>query len=174
VLNRPSIFDVKYDFALPGEPLRNKFVSKWIKKARIQPVKPKSFFEFDDAAVAGDIGKKMEGQSFAFLKELSGSIAVTSQLYSPTPSSVSLLFTPATVPPLDETRSPIIVCPCFTVPAHEVCPPCKLIVNTLTAARHDQRYHPPYGSRTCLQNHSILDYPITKVSRSGLRQKAYL
>jgi len=24
VLNRPSIFDVKYDFALPGEPLRNK------------------------------------------------------------------------------------------------------------------------------------------------------
>ena len=71
ILNRPSRFDVKYDFALPSEPLRKQFASKWIKKARNSANEVENLFaRTDDDAIAGDIAKRTEGWSFAFLKEL--------------------------------------------------------------------------------------------------------
>ena len=71
ILNRPSRFDVKYNFALPSEPLRKQFAFKWIKKARDSASEVENLFaRSDDEAIAGDIAKKTEGWSFAFLKEL--------------------------------------------------------------------------------------------------------
>jgi len=71
ILNRPSRFDVKYDFALPNETLRKQFSFKWIKKARESTSEVENLFaRTDDEAIAGDIAKRTEGWSFAFLKEL--------------------------------------------------------------------------------------------------------
>ena len=71
ILNRPSRFDVKYDFTLPSEPLRKQFALKWIKKARNSASEVENLFaRTDDEAIAGDIAKRTEGWSFAFLKEL--------------------------------------------------------------------------------------------------------
>ena len=71
ILNRPSRFDVKYDFALPSEPLRKQFAFKWIKKARNSASEVENLFaRSDDEAIARDIAKRTEGWSFAFLKEL--------------------------------------------------------------------------------------------------------
>ena len=71
ILNRPSRFDVKYDFTLPKESLRKQFALKWIKKARESAIEVENLFaRSDDEAIAGDIAKRTEGWSFAFLKEL--------------------------------------------------------------------------------------------------------
>ena len=71
ILNRPSRFDVKYDFALPSEFLRRRFALKWIKKARGSASEIENLFaRSDDEAIAGDVAKRTEGWSFAFLKEL--------------------------------------------------------------------------------------------------------
>jgi AAA+ superfamily predicted ATPase len=71
ILNRPSRFDVKYDFALPNQSLRKQFAFKWIKKSRKSASEVENLFaRSDDEAIAGDIAKRTEGWSFAFLKEL--------------------------------------------------------------------------------------------------------
>ena len=71
ILNRPSRFDAKYNFALPSEPLRKQFALRWIKKARDSASEVENLFaRSDDETIAGDIAKRTEGWSFAFLKEL--------------------------------------------------------------------------------------------------------
>ncbi|KAH8110598.1 P-loop containing nucleoside triphosphate hydrolase protein [Phellopilus nigrolimitatus] len=80
ILNRPSRFDVKYDFALPTEALRNAYALKWIRKiaslstsAETQAdsgSKTTVTFEKDEMELAEEVAKKTEGWSFAFLKEL--------------------------------------------------------------------------------------------------------
>ena len=76
ILNRPSRFDVKYHFALPSEQLRKQFAFKWIKKARNSASEVENLFaRTDDEAIAGDIAKRAEGWSFAFLKELSAAVS---------------------------------------------------------------------------------------------------
>jgi len=56
ILNRPSRFDVKYNFALPSESLRKQFAFKWIKKTRDSASEVENLFvRSDDEAIAGDM-----------------------------------------------------------------------------------------------------------------------
>lgn len=73
ILNRPSRFDVKYNFSLPREELRKQFAAKWVRKLRDLESDPdigRLFNRRDDLAIADDVAKKTDGWSFAFLKEL--------------------------------------------------------------------------------------------------------
>ncbi|THH09323.1 hypothetical protein EW145_g2100 [Phellinidium pouzarii] len=86
ILNRPSRFDVKYNFALPTESLRTTYALKWIRKiaslhasagsaARKTNVK----FDCDEAELAEEVAKNTEGWSFAFLKELCVTVSFNSE-----------------------------------------------------------------------------------------------
>ena len=69
ILNRPSRFDVKYNFTLPESPLRQAFAAKWL--AKVNALSANTGVEFtkpDDTAP--EVAGKTEGWSFAFLKEL--------------------------------------------------------------------------------------------------------
>ncbi|TFK32461.1 P-loop containing nucleoside triphosphate hydrolase protein [Crucibulum laeve] len=69
IVNRPSRFDVKYNFPLPEHDLRKEFTTKWI--AKIHALGDGTDIKFNDAeAVATEVADKTEGWSFAFLKEL--------------------------------------------------------------------------------------------------------
>ncbi|OCH85846.1 P-loop containing nucleoside triphosphate hydrolase protein [Obba rivulosa] len=68
ILNRPSRFDVKYDFALPTTELRNEFATKWLTK--VHALDTGIVFQKSDGELAEAIAKKTDGWSFAFLKEL--------------------------------------------------------------------------------------------------------
>ena len=71
VLDRPSRFGVRCKFAFPSEPSGRQFTIKWIKEARSSVSEVENpFVRSDDKAIAGNIAKRTEGQSFAFLKEL--------------------------------------------------------------------------------------------------------
>lgn len=79
ILNRPSRFDVKYNFTLPTEHLRSTYALKWIRKISALSAspglqdseqKPTIEFEKNEAELADEVAKKTEGWSFAFLKEL--------------------------------------------------------------------------------------------------------
>ncbi|KAI5120786.1 hypothetical protein M0805_002413 [Coniferiporia weirii] len=77
ILNRPSRFDVKYDFALPSESLRSAYALKWIQKINSLSMAAESSngearvrFDKDETELASDVAKNTEGWSFAFLKEL--------------------------------------------------------------------------------------------------------
>ncbi|EIM84771.1 P-loop containing nucleoside triphosphate hydrolase protein [Stereum hirsutum FP-91666 SS1] len=82
IVNRPSRFDVKYNFSLPDVELRKAFARKWVGKfggsgtkegnggaepvTRAKGVK----FEMGQDEIAAKIAGMTEGFSFAFLKEL--------------------------------------------------------------------------------------------------------
>jgi len=68
IINRPSRFDVKYNFDLPTEELRRKYAIKWIHK--ISTLKAGVSFGDDVEMLAQDIAKETDGWSYAFLKEL--------------------------------------------------------------------------------------------------------
>lgn len=69
ILNRPSRFDVKYNFTLPEPRLRKEFALKWLAKVNAMVEETGIAFENpDDMAEA--ITTKTEGWSYAFLKEL--------------------------------------------------------------------------------------------------------
>ncbi|EJC98773.1 P-loop containing nucleoside triphosphate hydrolase protein [Fomitiporia mediterranea MF3/22] len=77
ILNRPSRFDVKYDFGLPISSLRTTYALKWIRKIVSIGSSPGSSakkttvkFERSDTDLAAEVAEKTEGWSFAFLKEL--------------------------------------------------------------------------------------------------------
>ncbi|EJC98776.1 P-loop containing nucleoside triphosphate hydrolase protein [Fomitiporia mediterranea MF3/22] len=78
ILNRPSRFDVKYNFDLPTEKLRVTYASKWIRKITALTTDeegssgggPIVQFEKNTAQLAEEVAKETEGWSFAFLKEL--------------------------------------------------------------------------------------------------------
>ncbi|KIP02821.1 hypothetical protein PHLGIDRAFT_59041, partial [Phlebiopsis gigantea 11061_1 CR5-6] len=65
ILNRPSRFDVKYAYALPGAALRTAFARRWLEKVNA------SGLQFTAPAQTADaVAAKTDGWSFAFLKEL--------------------------------------------------------------------------------------------------------
>lgn len=82
IVNRPSRFDVKYNFSLPDVELRKAFARKWVGKfggsgtkegnggaepvTRAKGVK----FEMGQDEIAAKVAGMTEGFSFAFLKEL--------------------------------------------------------------------------------------------------------
>ncbi|EIM90382.1 P-loop containing nucleoside triphosphate hydrolase protein [Stereum hirsutum FP-91666 SS1] len=81
ILNRPSRFDVKYDFILPTPELRTQYSIKWLQK--IVDLGPKKESTGGDGQVLGavrferkhedlakEIAEQTDGWSFAFLKEL--------------------------------------------------------------------------------------------------------
>ena len=69
ILNRPSRFDVKYNFTLPDAPLREEFAAKWL--AKVNALAANTGVEFTTPeATAAEVAEKTEGWSFAFLKEL--------------------------------------------------------------------------------------------------------
>ncbi|KAF9000853.1 P-loop containing nucleoside triphosphate hydrolase protein [Cyathus striatus] len=69
ILNRPSRFDVKYNFTLPERDIRKTFSLKWIKK--VQELGNDTGIDFDDPErTANIVADKTESWSFAFLKEL--------------------------------------------------------------------------------------------------------
>lgn len=83
IVNRPSRFDVKYNFALPDIELRKTFAKKWIdkfggsgeKKANEDDAKPVTRakgvkFEMEKEDIAAKVAEMTEGFSFAFMKEL--------------------------------------------------------------------------------------------------------
>lgn len=82
IVNRPSRFDVKYNFALPDVELRKAFARKWVGKfggsgtkdmdGGVKPVtRAKGVkFEMEQDEIAATVAKLTEGFSFAFLKEL--------------------------------------------------------------------------------------------------------
>lgn len=72
ILNRPSRFDVKYDFALPAALLRVEYILKWIQKTQqlVENAPWRVIFEEDVSALAQAVADKTDGWSFAFLKEL--------------------------------------------------------------------------------------------------------
>ena len=72
ILNRPSRFDVKYNFALPSFELRKKYSLTWLRKIGQPKTESTSLFEFgrSDNEMAEEIAKGTDGWSFAFLKEL--------------------------------------------------------------------------------------------------------
>ena len=77
ILNRPSRFDVKYNFDLPTESLRTTYALKWIQKIKStegesEPSDDSLSIKFtkSDSELADEITKGTEGWSFAFLKEL--------------------------------------------------------------------------------------------------------
>jgi len=58
ILNRPSRFDVKYNFSLPNQELRKQFAVKWVGKLREFESDPDigSLFErTEDAEIAEDV-----------------------------------------------------------------------------------------------------------------------
>jgi SpoVK/Ycf46/Vps4 family AAA+-type ATPase len=69
ILNRPSRFDVKYEFTLPDHALRKAFASKWLAKVNAFSANTVVAFEAPDKT-AVEVADKTEGWSFAFLKEL--------------------------------------------------------------------------------------------------------
>ena len=69
ILNRPSRFDVKYDFTLPEAALRIAFAAKWLGKVNALSANTGMKFEKPDET-AKEVASKTEGWSFAFLKEL--------------------------------------------------------------------------------------------------------
>ncbi|THG94232.1 hypothetical protein EW026_g7195 [Hermanssonia centrifuga] len=69
ILNRPSRFDVKYDFTLPDSELRKAFALKWI--AKICSLGTETGISFEEPEeIASAVAEKTEGWSFAILKEL--------------------------------------------------------------------------------------------------------
>ena len=69
IINRPSRFDVKYDFTLPDTRLRTEFAVKWLTK--VNDMAADTGLKFDNPLqTAETIASKTEGWSFAFLKEL--------------------------------------------------------------------------------------------------------
>jgi SpoVK/Ycf46/Vps4 family AAA+-type ATPase len=62
ILDRPSRFDRKYYFELPGEPERRAYVQKWNGELQAE-------LRFSGETVS-IVVKKTEGFSFAYLKEL--------------------------------------------------------------------------------------------------------
>lgn len=89
ILNRPSRFDVKYDFTLPTPALRTAYSIKWLQKiVDLGPKKESSNgsnssggegqgqvlgavkFEKEHEELAREIAEQTDGWSFAFLKEL--------------------------------------------------------------------------------------------------------
>lgn len=75
ILNRPSRFDVKYEFGLPTIDLRKKFARKWVVKIQGLGAAAESgdgviFGYGEDDRIAEEVAKRTEGWSFAFLKEL--------------------------------------------------------------------------------------------------------
>ncbi|EKM51030.1 uncharacterized protein PHACADRAFT_187641 [Phanerochaete carnosa HHB-10118-sp] len=69
ILNRPSRFDVKYNFSLPEPHLRKAFAIKWLAKVNAMSEHTGVTFEKPDET-ADAIAAKTEGWSYAFLKEL--------------------------------------------------------------------------------------------------------
>ena len=69
ILNRPSRFDVKYDFTLPDAVLRKTFAEKWLAKVNGFSTNTGVSFE-KPGETAEAVADKTEGWSFAFLKEL--------------------------------------------------------------------------------------------------------
>ncbi|EMD35714.1 hypothetical protein CERSUDRAFT_115676 [Gelatoporia subvermispora B] len=69
ILNRPSRFDVKYDFSLPSRELGAKFAMSWIGK--VHALDTDLTFQEPDLLIAETIARETDGWSFAFLKELS-------------------------------------------------------------------------------------------------------
>lgn len=72
ILNRPSRFDVKYEFSLPTESLRKRYSQGWINKINALANADKHAIKFakPDSELAEEIARHTEGWSFAFLKEL--------------------------------------------------------------------------------------------------------
>ncbi|CAL1702509.1 unnamed protein product [Somion occarium] len=74
ILNRPSRFDVKYDYTLPDFELRQAFASKWIRKigglGSIAGGGSGVTFTNSSADLVKKLAEKTEGWTFAFLKEL--------------------------------------------------------------------------------------------------------
>ena len=71
ILNRPSRFDVKYNYALPNENLRQTFTLKWLKKVKTLNGAGEAIkFESSDDMIATQVSGRTDGWSFAFLKEL--------------------------------------------------------------------------------------------------------
>lgn len=70
ILNRPSRFDVKYDYALPSRELRQAFTSKWLEKVTSLDAPASIIFESPHDIIAADVAEKTNGWSFAFMKEL--------------------------------------------------------------------------------------------------------
>ncbi|KAI0795879.1 P-loop containing nucleoside triphosphate hydrolase protein [Abortiporus biennis] len=74
ILNRPSRFDVKYDFSLPDLELRKAFATKWIRKVQALGGRAANgegvILRRSLDEVAQDVAEKTDGWSFAFLKEL--------------------------------------------------------------------------------------------------------
>ena len=69
ILNRPSRFDVKYNFALPEPHLRRAFAVKWLTK--VNALSENTGVAFSNPEETADaIAEKTEGWSYAFLKEL--------------------------------------------------------------------------------------------------------
>ncbi|KAF9001529.1 P-loop containing nucleoside triphosphate hydrolase protein [Cyathus striatus] len=69
ILNRPSRFDVKYEFSLPEYDTRKAFAIKWIRK--VQELGENTGIFFDDLErTASLVADKTKSWSFAFLKEL--------------------------------------------------------------------------------------------------------
>ncbi|GJE96040.1 ATP-binding protein [Phanerochaete sordida] len=69
ILNRPSRFDVKYNFTLPDTTLRTAFALKWLAKVNALSAETGASFAKPDE-MADAIAAKTEGWSYAFLKEL--------------------------------------------------------------------------------------------------------
>ncbi|TDL20443.1 P-loop containing nucleoside triphosphate hydrolase protein [Rickenella mellea] len=72
ILNRPSRFDVKYNFSLPDFALRTQYAQKWVVKTSSLRVNTNWHIKFQkaDEELAQDVAKLTDGWSFAFLKEL--------------------------------------------------------------------------------------------------------
>lgn len=75
ILNRPSRFDVKYEFGLPCLELRKKFSRKWVDKVHgLDGTAAKGdgviFGYGEEDRIAEEVARRTEGWSFAFLKEL--------------------------------------------------------------------------------------------------------
>lgn len=68
-MNRPSRFDVKYNFSLPESHLRKMFAVKWLAKVNAMSEHTGVVFEKPDETTDA-ITAKTEGWSYAFLKEL--------------------------------------------------------------------------------------------------------
>lgn len=69
ILNRPSRFDVKYSFTLPGPALREAFATRWL--AKVNRVSANTGLAFTSPeTTAAEVAEKTDGWSFAFLKEL--------------------------------------------------------------------------------------------------------
>jgi len=69
ILNRPSRFDVKYDFSLPDHELRKSFAKKWIEKVQLLGTNTSISFN-EPEKIAGEVADATDGWSYAFLKEL--------------------------------------------------------------------------------------------------------